>query len=280
VAAVRLDTGAGTVKLDLRGTDGTLSDARTLASGRNLTLTGNNIACVGGRRVATFWDEYIGGVLHLKVAVVPVVEDLTSYEFDLGAAYLYRVRGITATDTGIWMAWSRADGIIVQRLDVAASPAMEVTKGPRAHIARSLVAPGVSIAVAGNRVYVAYDHNNSGFMRVSKDGGQTFGSVRTLYSSTADAPAGPWSLSARENIVVAAVHLGPWCWGCVGTNKAVYSTNYGRTWTSGPENVGGFMSVALRGSGPGIRIAQIWDNRTSHETYGDPGFVKFQLGTP
>ncbi len=280
VAAVRVDTGAGTVKLDLRDTDGTLLEARTLASGRNLTLTGNSVACVGGRRLATFWDEYIGGVLHLKVAVVPVVEALTSYEFDLGAAHLYRVRGITATDTRIWVAWSRVDGIIVQRLDVAGGAQMEVTKGPRAHIARSLVAPGVSIAAAGNRVYVAYDRNNSGFMRISKDGGQTFGNVRTLYASTADAPAGPWSLSARENVVVAAVHLGPWCWGCVGSNMAVYSTNWGRDWTSGPENVGGFMGVTLRGSGPGIRIAQAWDNRTSHETYGDPGFIKFQLGTP
>jgi hypothetical protein len=29
-----------------------------------------------------------------------------------------------------------------------------------------------------------------------------------------------------------------------------------------------------------MRIAQAWDNRTSHETYGVPGFMKFQLGTP
>ena len=280
VAAVRVNTGDGTVKLDLRNIDGTLADARTLGSGRNLTLTGNGIACVGGRRIATFWDEYIGGVLHLKVAVVPVAEALASYEFDLGAAHLYRVRNITATDTGIWMAWSRVDGIIVQRLDVADGPQMEVTKGPRAHISRNLVAPGVSVAAVGNRVYVAYDRNNSAFMRVSKDGGETFGDVRTLYTATPDAPAGPWTLAARENVVVAAVHLGPWCWGCVGTNKAVYSTNWGRTWTSGPENVGGFMSVATLGSGPGLRIAQAWDNRTSHETYGDPGFVKFQLGNP
>jgi len=230
--------------------------------------------------LATFWDEYIAGVLHLKVAVVPVVEDLTSYEFDLGSAHLYRIRGITATDTRIWMAWSRVDGIIVQRLNVATGPEMAVTKGPRAHFARNLAAPGVSVAAVGNRVYVSYDNNNNAFMRVSKDGGRSFGSARMIYASTNDVPVGPWTLAARENVVVAAVHLGPWCIGCVGTNMALYSNNWGRDWTTGPENVGGFMSVALRGSGPGIRIAQIWDNRTSHETYGDPGFVKFQLGTP
>jgi hypothetical protein len=280
VAAARVNTGAGTVSLDLRSTDGALVDERTLASGRSLTRTGNGIACVGGRRVATFWDEYVGGVLHLKVAVVPVAEALTSYEFDLGRAYLYRIRGITATDTGIWVAWTRGDGIIVQRLDVAATPSMEVTEGPRAHIARAAGAPGASIAATGNRVYVAYDRNGSGLMRVSKDGGLTFGKVRTLIAASSETPAGPWTLVARENVVVAAVHLGPWCWGCVGTNKAVYSTNWGRDWTSGPVNEGGFMTVALLGSGPGLRIASAWDNRTSHETYGDPGYIKFQRGTP
>jgi hypothetical protein len=58
---------------------------------------------------------------------------------------------------------------------------------------------------------------------------------------------------------------------------AVYSTNWGRSWTSGPENFGGYMfNVSLVGSGPQMRIAQAWDNRTS----GDPGFIKFRLGTP
>ena len=40
------------------------------------------------------------------------------------------------------------------------------------------------------------------------------------------------------------------------------------------------MSVGLLGSGAGMRIAEIWDNRTAFETYGNPGFVKFRLGTP
>jgi hypothetical protein len=66
----------------------------------------------------------------------------------------------------------------------------------------------------------------------------------------------------------------------VGSNKSVYSTNYGRDWTSGPVNTGGYMVVGMLGSGPGMRIMQAWDNRTAVETYGDPGFMKFQLGTP
>jgi hypothetical protein len=279
VAAVRVNTGNGSVTLDLRETDGTPVETRTLASGRNLDVTGNNIVCVAGRRVATFWDEWISGVLHLKVAVVPVAEPLTSYEFDLGAAHLYRIRGITATDSHIWVAFSRSDGIIVQRLDVGSGPLMKVSKGPRARIARSVVAPGVSVAAVGNRVYVSYDRNGSGFIRISKDGGKTFGIARSLVTSP-DGPAGPWTLVARENVVVAAVHIGPWCGGCVGSNKSVYSTNYGRDWTSGPVNTGGYMVVGMLGSGPGMRIMQAWDNRTAVETYGDPGFMKFQLGTP
>ncbi len=281
VAAVRVNTGAGTVKLDLRSMDGAFSESRTLASARNLTLTGNGVTCVGGRRLATFWDEWVSGVLRLKVAVVPVAEPLESYEFDLGSAHLYRVRGITATETGIWMAWSRGDGILVQRLDVGSGPAMNVSKGPRAHIARMTGAPGVGVAAVGDRVYVGYGRNNDAFIRASNDGGRTFGRARMLYDSTPTDPVDFFGLTARENVVAASVHLGPWCGGCVGSNRAVYSTNWGRTWTSGPDNVGGYMpNVALVGSGPSMRIAQAWDNRTSHETYGDPGYIKFQFGTP
>jgi len=244
-------------------------------------VTGNGIVCVAGRRVATFWDEWIGGVLHLKVAVVPVVEPLSSYEFNLGDAYLYRVRGITATDTRIWVAFSRSDGIIVQRFNVASGPSMKVEKGLGSHIARNKYAPGVSVAAVGDRVYVAFAYDSDGFIRISNDGGRTFGRVKTLYDSTPDNPVDSFGLTASENAVVASVHLGPWCGGCVGSNRAVYSTNWGRTWSSGPENVGGYMGpAALVGSGPQMRIAHAWDNRTAHETYGDPGFIKFQLGTP
>jgi hypothetical protein len=190
------------------------------------------------------------------------------------------VRGITATATRIWVAWSRNDGIHVQRLNVASEPAMKVSKGPRAHIARDTVAPGVGVAAVGNRVYVGYGHDNDAFMRVSNDGGRTFGRSRMLYDSTASDPVDFFGLHARENVVATSIHLGPWCGGCVGSNRAVYSTNWGRTWTSGPENVGGYATLALVGTGPGMRIAQAWDNRTSHETYGDPGYIKFQLGTP
>ena len=179
------------------------------------------------------------------------------------------------------MAWSRDDGVYVQRFDVASGPAMKVTKGPRAHIARNVVAPGVSVDAVGKRVYVSFEYANDAFLRISKDGGRTFGKAKMLFDSTAADPANAWSLAARENVVVASIHLGPWCWGCVGSNRAVYSTDWGRTWLSGPENVGGYMGgVALVGSGPGMRMAQAWDNRTSHETYGDPGYLKFQLGTP
>jgi hypothetical protein len=277
VAAVRVNSSNGTVKLDLRSTNGTALATRTLASGRSLDVTGNNIVCVAGRRVATYWDEWIGGVLHLKVAVVPVTEALAPYEFDLGAAHLYRIRGITATDSRIWMAYSRSDGIIVQRLNVGSGPQMTVSKGHREHIARNVPGPGVSVAATGNRVYVAYDVNGRGMVRISKDGGLSFGAARTLFASE-DGPAGPWTLAARDNVVVAAVHIGEWC--CVGSNMSVYSTNWGRDWRSGPQNVGGYMVVGLMGSGPGMRIMQAFDNRTSAETYGDPGFMKFQLGTP
>jgi hypothetical protein len=278
VAAIR---GVGsTMVLDLRSVDGSDSASRTLATGRDLTETGNNIVCVGGRRLATFWDEWIGGVLHLKVAVVPVTEPLSSYEFDLGRAYLYRVRGIAATETAIWVAWSRGNGIVVQRLDVGTGPAMKVSKGPRVRIARSLDAPGAVVAAVGDRVYVGYQDSEDAFIRISKDGGQSFGRVIRVYDSTGADPASFFSLAARENVVVAATHLGPWCGGCVGSNMAVYSTNWGRTWTSGPPNVGGYSGVALLGIGPGIRIVHAWDNRTSHEAYGDPGFMKVQLGTP
>jgi hypothetical protein len=281
VAAVRVNSGAGTVKLDLRSIDGTLSATRMLASGRDLSLTGNGVTCVAGRRVATFWDEWIAGELHLKVAVVPVFESLQSYEFDLGVAHLHRVRGITASDTRIWVAWSRDVGIIVQRLNVASGPAMKVTKGSRVRIARNTVAPGVGIAAVGNRVYIGYGHDDDAFIRISNDGGRTFSRARTLYDSTAADPVDFFGLTARENVVVANIHLGPWCGGCVGSNMAVYSTNWGRTWASGPENGGGYMgAIALVGSGPQMRIAQAWDNRTAHETYGNPGYIKFRLGTP
>jgi hypothetical protein len=279
VVAARVNDGAGTVNLDVVSLDGATSSTRTVASGRDLDVTGNGIACVADRRVATFWDEWIGGVLHLKVAVVPVVESLSSYEFDLGEAYLYRVRGITATDSRIWVAFSRSDGIIVQRFNVGTGPQMKVSKGPRAHIARHTFAPGVGVAAVGDRVYVGFGHDSDAFLRVSKDGGRTFRGSSKIFDSTAADPVDFFGLAARENAVVASIHLG--CWGCFGSNMAVYSTNWGRAWTSGPENFGGYMpSVGLAGSGPGIRIAQAWDNRTAHETDGDPGYIKFQLGTP
>jgi hypothetical protein len=61
----------------------------------------------------------------------------------------------------------------------------------------------------------------------------------------------------------------------------VYSTDWGKTWAEGPSNTGGYMSaVALVGSGTKMWIAQAWDNRTSHETFGDPGYIKFQMGRP
>ncbi len=281
VAAVRVNTGAGTVVLDLRTLDGATSTTRTIASGRYPSLGGIGAACVGGHQIATVWDEYVGGKLHLKVAVVPLTESLPPYEVDLGTAHLYRARQIVANEGAIWVAWCKQHTIQVQKLNVADDATKTVTLGRRTQVARFTDAPGALVAVSGNRLYVAYAHHEDAVYKISNDGGQTFGRAKMLFDSTPDQPVDlVGGIAAAENVFVASVHLGPWCVGCVGTNMAVYSTNWGHSWTSGPQNVGGYMGVAVFGSGSAVRIAQEWDNRTSHETYGDPGYVKFSTGTP
>jgi hypothetical protein len=279
VAAVR-GTG-GSVVLDLRSIDGSVSASRILATGRDLSATGNDITCVAGRRLATFWDEYVSGELHLKVAVVPVVSALKAYEFDLGVVPIYRIRGIAATDTRIWMAWSTDSSVIVQRLNVGSGAKMKVAMGTRTELYPQCPALSVGVAAAGRRVYVAYECPGSAVLRISNDRGTTFGKERVIYQSASDA-VGVYGLAARQNVVAASIHVGPWCWGCVGSNRAVYSTNWGRAWIAeGPTNTGGYMpNVALLGSGESMRIVQAWDNRTSHESYGNPGYMRFSTGKP
>jgi hypothetical protein len=283
VVGIRLDTGAGTVKLDRRVVAGPQSSyiISTIASGRDLTLTGIGVVCVDGRRIATFWDEYVGGELHLKVAVVSVHLALQAYEFDLGPAPIYRIRGITATRTGIWIAWSTDSSVIVQRLDVGTGTKMKVKVGTRTELDPGCAAGSVGVAAAGRRVYVAYDCSGEAILRISNDRGTTFGRERVIYQSATD-PVSIYGLAAKQNVVAASVHVGPWCGGCVGSNRAVYSTNWGRAWTAeGPTNTGGYMAnVALLGSGSTMRVVQAWDNRTSHESYGNPGYMRFSIGKP
>ena len=279
VAAVRVRFGAGEVTLNLYSLNGTPTETRTIASGRTLDY-GTSLACVGVHQLATYWMELVNGNWRLKLAVVPLVDTTPAYEFDLGRAAYQRMFHVTAADGAVWVAWSRQHRVLVQRFNVADDADMTVTRGPMAIVSQVTEPPGASVGVAGDRVYVAFERPGDAVMRISNDGGLTFSKDKTLWDGTSAEPAGIFGFDVSENNVLAEIHLGPWCPGCIGSNRGIYSTDWGRHWTETPANVGGVSSAILVGVGPATRVAEYWDNRGSHDTFGDTARIRFHIGTP
>ena len=272
VAAERV--GGGDVALDLVPLDGSPATTRVVVSGRPISY-GAGIACVGGRQLGLSWMEYVGGAWHLKLAVVPVVEALPTYEFDPGPTNFERGFGIAATNDALWLGWPNADGVFVRRFDVANGT---VTSNPRVKAARS-GDTSVSMAVADGRVYVGFTRPTQAVMKVSSDGGLHFGATKLIYDAAPTGrPVGLISLAALENGVLADVALG--AWGSICDGFGLYSSDWGRHWLKTPTKTGGYMLGAFTGSGPGMRLVEAWDNRASHDQLGERAAITFRVGLP
>jgi hypothetical protein len=183
--------------------------------GKTHSVREPDIACVGNDLLAIAWLDRAGSETRAYLLIrdqASLLPSATDVLFDLGRARIKGGIGVAATDSSVYVAWSRTDRQDLTfrsfRIEGGSDPAI---KGSKAVTLARADAVLPEVAARGEKVIVAYTDAGLLKMRSSSDGGKTFGGAKTLIKAgSLDVPALATSADLRgKRIVIEALRRPP-----------------------------------------------------------------------
>jgi hypothetical protein len=260
-------------------------------SGRDLygpsegTARSASLTCAGDRRLVVAWNDESISPPHTKVVIQPLFESIPSYFFDLGPSDSGFAPAVAATGEGIHLAWINSGQLRYKRFSIANNQNASVT----AHATVNLVSlPGggeLALGAYRDQVALAYRQNRDTMLKLSTNGGLSFGSPSTVVDKpdSGNDYSGPNGADIRgDRILIAIVENNvslPLPDAIRGSGRL--SNDGGTSWQATPSHIGGYLSNVLYKAGGAERVAEAWDQRY----FDPPGSIpheklRFHTGNP
>jgi hypothetical protein len=189
-----------------------------------------DVACGAGRAWVA-WTQRTGGSWHALLRSVLLADLSPDTTIDLGHADDWAV-SVDATAGRAVVGWvSPGEGARITRLSVGAAPGYPVTSRPAQSLAPGGFAP--LVALDGPRVAAGYTAGNDAWIRLSSDGGATFGPARKLAENGRDEEGGELSagfasLDVRGSRAVATIMVQ---WPPVPVYHRLRTSDFGGHWS-------------------------------------------------
>lgn len=175
---------------------------------------------------------------------------------------------LAASGTRAWLARQTVnDRIRVKAFDVGPSPDFAVTPRPTVTLPDAGTSTGwIEMTAVGSKLVIAYGIESSTFVRVSTDGGASFGPRERLLHGIfgGDLHTTPLSADIRgSRVVVHAAELG----GFKDLETIAYrfeSADLGASWSGVRRYSDGLRMGAFTVLGGGTRLVEAWDRSTSN----------------
>ncbi len=272
------------IVVDGRSLDGTITSGHLLTDPyASVTARDPAIACVGNRFLAVVWLEKLAGApWHARLSVfdpTPSIEPALpssgaeEVRLDLGTGMRAVEPAVDATNGRVVAAWGRSGKTVLQRFSVA--PGAGVSLSASARQAIDLDPDySVKVAIAGQRVVVAYTRDNDLYTRRSTNGGSSFsGRVKRIdgdatccfvgYPNSLDIVGARVLLLAGKAYGDVDVYTEQW---------RFRSADGGATFSRRKVGTKGERMGAYRGSAAAPRIVEAWDDWTDWE---GPNRIRF-----
>jgi len=262
-----------------RGQDSDVLVSRRLAKGgagqafitspsRNRLVRSAEVACIGKDFIAVAWLEKIGGESRARL----IIQDQDSLapasfkkSYNLGAAVLDGGISVAATSDSVYVAWTRgkARNVKYQRFQVGGGAEPEIIRDPVVNVAKA-DALWPQLAVHAERVALAYTDAGKVKVRVSTDGGASFGpSDKIIAVGKKGKPSRPWSIDIKGQRVV--VEAGRNVSGTT-TPVRVQTVDLGGSWQTSTFGHKGARYGALQRVGDSSSLKEAWHNNGSQDT--------------
>ncbi|MEA2621306.1 MAG: hypothetical protein QOH61_216 [Chloroflexota bacterium] len=274
VWAVTQDGIDGIAHLDGWRLDGAAHSHWPLAAGSH----GGDVACVGNRALATAWERNVNGAVRVKLQVRTITSGNLSpaTTFDLGTTNRPDELSVAATNHDIQVTWMKGRKLQLKRFDVGPGADPEVTPLPTQTVTTFVTDQAGSplVAADASRVVLAYKYREDARVRVSENGGASFGTFHTLVDNTTGDVfiARPYSLDAFGGRIAANAESA----GGDSALTQLFVSQDGVAWSKASQSPG-WQAAALFGTAASPRIGEAWDNYF-HYPRPDHGKIRFHEG--
>lgn len=212
-----------------------------------------NIACMDDIAAVTWMDE----TSHIWLAIVEANCSnpcTPAFVTDVGMAD--NTATITDIDGGFLLAWNWI-GIEYTRFMVDTSSGINVTPEPTASLVNVNYVYSPQAAADGSRVVIAYGRSGQTHMRISDDGGLTFGPRKIISTFCFDCPeggSGPNSVDVDGSRILVEIGKGAGIPTAI-WNQGFLTSNDGAKWKKTATHSGGEQYGVLIDGG----VAETWD---------------------
>ncbi len=241
-----------------------------------------DIACVGHRRLATAWFKKVGGIFRVKFfsrAVHLDFEGTISPEvsLDLGTGSVNGDLAMAATNDRIIVAWFDGDLLKVKRFNVGGGFNAPITPLATNTLATLPSGFGPELAIAGDRAVLAYTNKADLVARVSTNGGDSWGPIRTLLDVPFPSEVAAYASNADvqgTKIIVAGQVVGLSDPGLAGEGFVDRTGNNGSSWAFVPGTTrdDGNSVAGYTVAGGAAKVVQAWDEWISDPAVDDLRF--------
>lgn len=236
---------------------------------RKRTVRSVDVACIGKNFLAVAWIEKIDGETRARL----VVQDQNSLApaafkktYNLGGAVLDGGISVAATADGIFVAWTRSKRrhVKYQRFQVGEGAQPKLTRDPIMDFANA-DALWPQVAARGEQVAIAYTDRGKVKVRISTDGGGSFGPAdKIVGQGKISRPSKAWSIDVKgQRVVVEANRSGR----TARTPLRVQTFDGGAEWRTSSFGHKGARYGALQPIGVDSSLKEAWhDNGPSQDT--------------
>jgi hypothetical protein len=262
--------------------DGDTETSRDLFGPSEGIARSASLTCAGNRRFVVASNDDSISPPHTKVIIQPLFESIPSYFFDLRPSDSNFSPAVAATDEAIHVAWISGGQLRYKRFSIANNQNATVT----AHATQNLVGlPGggeVALGAFENQVALAFRSGHDTKLRLSSNGGQSFGAAQTVIDQPDGGTITSWPgwADIRNNRILLAIGQSDTSLGFPDqiSSYGLLSKDSGASRAATPTHVGGFLANTLFKTGGALRVAEAWDpsyySSLAHEK------IRFHKGNP
>lgn len=229
---------------------------------RNRRVRSVDVDCIGKGFLAVAWLEKLEGTTRARL----IIQDQGSLaavdfkrSFNLGKAILGGGISVAATGDAVHVAWTRgkARNVMIQRFGVGEGDKPVISKGPVQKIgSRDAMWP--QLAARGGRVAAAYTDAGKVKVKVSDDGGKTYGGFDKVVPGKKGSPSKAHSIDLSDDRIVVEAERRE---GGSKTPVRVETEDFAATWTTQEFGHRGARRGALERTGSGESLLkEAWHN--------------------
>jgi hypothetical protein len=219
-------------------------------------------ACVRNHELAVAWFRKTddGWKVRLRTGV-PVGDDATPQQFDLGRGTPSRGLAVAASSDRVYVAWFRGQVLKLRRFSIGSAPAHSLHSLGTSDIAVLPYGNTPELGADGARVILAMMDRADLKVRRSTNRGASFGAAQTLRNEPFPSEIGAWPTTVAikgTRVAIGAVELGG-IEVLAGRGLGYKSTDGGATYDQISAHTSGRVVATLVRPGSVYRYAEIWD---------------------